>query len=136
MKNDARITPGEPVDDGGDEACRERGGGSDPHFAGGRVGEEFDVLHALPQLIEGGMAAVEHGAPVLGEFDAARVSLKQSHAEGVLQVADRARDDRVGDGEWLAAFAMLPDCATASRMCRSLSLIRRPIRSFQRMVVP
>src|SRR5215813_12899655 len=33
----------------------------------------------------------------------------------------------------LAAFAMLPDCATASRTCRSLSLIRRPIRSFQRM---
>src|SRR5215813_14687316 len=32
-----------------------------------------------------------------------------------------------------AAFAMLPDCATASRTCRSLSLIRRPIRSFQRM---
>jgi len=35
---------------------------------------------------------------------------------------------------WLAALAMLPDCATVSRMCRSLSLIRRPIRSFQRMV--
>ena len=31
---------------------------------------------------------------------------------------------------------MLPHCATASRMCRSLSLIRRPIRSFQRMVRP
>src|SRR3954453_13741863 len=31
---------------------------------------------------------------------------------------------------------MLPDCATASRMCRSLSLIRRPIRSFQRMGHP
>src|SRR5438132_8826981 len=32
----------------------------------------------------------------------------------------------------MAAFAMLPDCATARRMCKSLSLIRRPIRSFQR----
>src|SRR5712671_3659791 len=28
---------------------------------------------------------------------------------------------------------MLPDCATARRICRSLSLIRRPIRSFQRI---
>src|SRR5206468_2932263 len=37
---------------------------------------------------------------------------------------------------WLAARAMLPDCATASRTCRSLSLIRRPIRSFQRMGRP
>src|SRR5262249_7933194 len=34
---------------------------------------------------------------------------------------------------WLAALAMLPDCATASRICRSLSLMRRPIRSSQRM---
>src|SRR5262249_4307951 len=36
----------------------------------------------------------------------------------------------------LAAFAMLPDCATAKRICRSLSLIRRPMRSFQRMIAP
>ena len=61
--------------------------------------EEFDVLDALPQLIEGGMAATEHGAPILGELDAARIALQQTHAEGVLQFADRARDDGMGDGE-------------------------------------
>ena len=74
-----------------DEARAERGGAPDPHLARGRVGEELDVLDALPQLIEGSMAATEYGAPVFGEFDAVRISLQETHSEGVLQLADRAR---------------------------------------------
>ena len=61
--------------------------------------KSFDVLYALPQLIEGGVAATEHRAPVFGEFDATRISLQKTHTERVLQVADRARNHGVGDGE-------------------------------------
>ena len=35
-----------------------------------------------------------------------------------------------------AAFAMLPRCTTASRMCRSRSLRRRPFRSAHCIVGP
>ena len=76
MKHHAWKTPREAIDDGRDEARAERGGAPDPHLARGRVGEELDVLDALPQLIEGSMAATEYGAPVFGEFDAVGISLQ------------------------------------------------------------
>src|ERR1700726_1405273 len=36
------------------------------------------------------------------------VSLKETHAEGVLQLADRARDDRVRDGEFIRRLRHAP----------------------------
>jgi hypothetical protein len=80
-KIDARIAPGEPIYHCGNEACRQRSAACNPNFPSGRVGKEFNVLHALPQLVEGGVAASEHGAPELGEFDAVRVSLKKTYTE-------------------------------------------------------
>ena len=133
MKHHAWIAPREAIDDGRDEARAERRGAPDPHLARGRVGEELDVLDALPQLIEGSMAATEYGAPVFGEFDAVRISLQETHSEGSLIERETTGWETAMA---LAAFAMLPNCATARRMCRSLSLIRRPIRSFQRMSIP
>ena len=77
----------------------------------------------------------EHGAPVFGELDAVRIALQQAHAEGVLQVVIERCHHRMRDGKLFAAFDMLPHCATARRTCRSRSLIRRPIRSLQRMLL-
>src|SRR5262245_13935372 len=85
MNHNARMAPGKPIDDGRYEARGQRGCGSDPYCARGRIGEEFDVLHALPQLIEGRVTAVEHGAAELRELDAARVPLEQTYTKGVLQ---------------------------------------------------
>src|SRR5215510_9907369 len=50
-------------------------------------------------LVEGGVAAVEHGAAKLGQLHAVRISFQETHTEGVLQFTDRARDDRVRDSE-------------------------------------
>ena len=47
MKHDARMAPGEPIDDGGNEAHGPKGVASNPHFPGRRVGEKLDVLHRL-----------------------------------------------------------------------------------------
>src|SRR4051794_30407242 len=108
MKHHARMAPGETIDDGRDEARTERRGASDPHLTRGWVGKEFDVLNALPQLVESCMAAIEHGAPVFGELDAVRVSVQETHPESLLQLPDRARDDRVGDSEFTRRLRHAP----------------------------
>src|SRR2546430_3593233 len=41
-KRHPRMTPGEPVDDGRDEAGSKWRAGPDPHFARGRIREGFD----------------------------------------------------------------------------------------------
>src|SRR5262245_30212661 len=76
VKHDAGMTPRKPVNDSRHEARGQRWCGSDPHFAHGRVGEELDILHTLPQLVEGCVTAVEHGAAKPRELDAAWISLE------------------------------------------------------------
>src|SRR5256885_8250836 len=88
MKHDARIAPGEPVDDARNEARGEKGAASDPHFASRRVGEKLDVLHALVQVIEYGCSAIEQGAAELGWLDSLRDAVEQAHAQGMFQVCD------------------------------------------------
>ena len=88
MKHDARIAPGEPVDDAGNETRGEKGAASDPHFTSCRVGEKLDVLHALVQVIEYGCSAIEQRAAVLGWLDALRVAIEQLHAKGMFQFRD------------------------------------------------
>ena len=78
------------------------------HFARGGIGKKLDVLDALPQLVKGGMAAAEHGAAKLGQLHAVRISLQKTHAECVLQFADRARDDRVRDSELIGRLRHAP----------------------------
>jgi hypothetical protein len=63
----------EPVDNGRDKARNVRRRAADPDFACGGVAEGFDVLDTLPQLVEGGMAAAENGAPAFGELNTCRV---------------------------------------------------------------
>ena len=36
------------------------------------------------------------------------VSIQETHPEGVLQIADRARDDRVGDGKFIRRLRHAP----------------------------
>src|SRR4029079_2424833 len=81
VEGDPRITPCQTVNHGRDKACGDRRRCPDAYIARAWVGEKIDVLDALPQLVEGGVAAAEHGAAVVGEFDSTRVSLQQAHSE-------------------------------------------------------
>jgi hypothetical protein len=53
------MPSGRHVDGGGDESGGERDRGCDPDFPSGLVGQEFDVLDALPRLVERGNTAFE-----------------------------------------------------------------------------
>ena len=99
VKHHARVATVEPVHDRRNETRSEWMGTADPHLANPGIGQEFDVLHTLPQLIERGIAAAEHGAPICRKLDTTRISLQQTNAEGVLEFADRARDDGMGYGQ-------------------------------------
>jgi hypothetical protein len=76
MKDDARISPAEPLDDGRNEARGHQGRASDPHFSSRRVGEELDVLQALPQVVEYRHAAIEQRAAVFGWLDALAMAIE------------------------------------------------------------
>src|SRR5438132_549522 len=100
MKHHSRITPVQPIDNCGDEACEQWRSTADPHLPHAWIGEEFNVLDTLPQLVKGGMAAVDYGAAELGEFGTMRVTLQETHTKRMLQVADRSRYNRVRDCEF------------------------------------
>jgi hypothetical protein len=89
MEYDARMAPRETIDDSGNEARGQKGSASDPHFSDSGVGEKFDVLDALAQVIEYGHAAIEQGVAVLGRLDPLAVAVEQPHAERMLQFPDR-----------------------------------------------
>ena len=59
LKHHAWVAPRKSIDDGRDEARAKRRRAPDPHFARGWVGKKLDVLDALPQFVEGSMAAIE-----------------------------------------------------------------------------
>src|SRR5262249_7349115 len=109
MRYDARMAPGKPFDDAGNETRSERGSASNPHLSSRRVGEKLDVLHALAQVIEYGRSAIEQRATVLRRLDPLAVAVEQAHAEGMLQFRDRSRNRRLGAVE---AFRRLPHAAS------------------------
>ena len=92
MKHDARIAPGKPIDDGGNEARGEMKSASDPHFSGLGVGEKLDVFDALTQSIEDGRSAVEQRATIPGRLNPFAVAIEQANAERMLQFRDRSRN--------------------------------------------
>src|SRR6266550_6510400 len=78
---DAGVLPTEPA-----EHCRDQPGNEvlvagDPHFADGGIGQEFDALHALAQLIEHSRATAEQGATVLSRLNSLATAIKQAHAK-------------------------------------------------------
>jgi hypothetical protein len=92
VKDDARIAPRKPIDDGGNEARGEMESAPDPHFSGLWVREKLDVLDALAQGIENSRSAVEQRATIPGRFNALAVAIEQANAERLLQFRDRSRN--------------------------------------------
>jgi len=90
LKDEAGISAGEPVDDGANEAHRSGDGSSNSHFPGRWIGEEFNVLDALPELIESRDPSIDDRAAIWSCLDAPRAPIKKTHAKSVLQVCDRS----------------------------------------------
>ena len=80
MTHDARISSRQSVDHSCDESGAPTDRRRDPDFPRRRVGEEFNVLHALPQFIEYGNAAPDERAAVRRRRNAARAAIKKTHA--------------------------------------------------------
>src|SRR5262249_48591023 len=88
IKYNARKASGQPVDNARNKARGEKGSGSDPHFAGRGVAEEFNVPDTLPQFVKHGNAAFEQRGTVDRRLSAVTVTFKQAHAQRVLKVGD------------------------------------------------
>lgn len=76
MKVHFRIAQGHLRERGRDEACRQRLGGAESNLAGGRIGERFKSLDALPQVVEDGDATLPQGAAIICERDAAPAAIE------------------------------------------------------------
>jgi predicted nucleic acid-binding Zn ribbon protein len=59
-----------------------------------RVGEKFDVLDALSQLIEGRNTSLEDCDAKLRRLNAAPATIEKTHAKRVLDVGNCFRNDR------------------------------------------
>src|SRR5258706_485802 len=88
-KHDAGKAPGQPIDNRGHEARGQNVVASDPHVAGLGVGQEFDVLHALPQLVEDSDAALEQRSAVARRLSAVAVAPAPAHPQPRLEVGGR-----------------------------------------------
>src|SRR5262245_24255272 len=84
----------------------EREGGLDVTDAG--VDEKFDVLDALPELIERCNAVFDEGAAILRRLDAARTAFEKTHPDRVFQVGNRSRNSRLGRPEALLFLGLPP----------------------------
>src|SRR5262245_53713492 len=69
---------------------------SDSHFSNGWIGEKLDVLPGLTEFIERSRSAIEQDPPVLGQLDALRVAVEQSHTNSPFQFRDRPRNGGLG----------------------------------------
>src|ERR1041384_6403363 len=90
MEHDARIASREPIDEIRNKARGQKGAAADPNLPGRRIGQKFDILRRLAQVVEHSRAASEQGATVLGWLDTLGVAVEQSHANGALQTCYRS----------------------------------------------
>src|SRR6266436_4813621 len=73
---------------------------ANPHFPGRRIGEEFNVLHALPQLVEDDGTAFEQRSTVDRRLGAMTVAFKQAHAEHMFVYKVHFPNGRTRDEKW------------------------------------
>jgi len=88
IEAEARVLSGKPVDDSGDKADRDGDRRGDPHLSCRRIGKEFDIAYRLPEFIENGGSSADHQPTEFGCLHAVRVTIKQRHAQHVLEVCD------------------------------------------------
>src|SRR5262249_23921717 len=89
MKDSARISPGQWVEDGGNKARSNDDSSYQRSPARRGVGEELYLLHALPQLVERHETTVEKCAPIECGLDTLRAAIEESDAERVFHIGNR-----------------------------------------------
>src|SRR5437763_12107958 len=104
LDGNARMPSRESVDNPRGEPCGQRVDASDTDIAGRRIGEGFDLSHALPQLIERGKPMSEHRMTVCGRFDTLSAALKETHAQRMLHIRNRLLHHRMLDRMLCCSF--------------------------------
>ena len=74
-------------------------------IARGRIGQKFDIADGLPQLIEHRDASADHQPAERGRLHTVQVTIKQGHAEHVLEVCDGPRNGRLRCAELLCRLS-------------------------------
>jgi hypothetical protein len=90
LKGETGISPGEPIDNAGNETHRDSDRSSNPHFSRRRIGEKFYVLDALPKLIERRSPSNDERAAIWSCLDPSFATIKKAHPECVFQVCNRS----------------------------------------------
>jgi hypothetical protein len=85
------------LDNGWQEPCRVNFTAPDSKLSGRWIGQELNLLHALPKVVEGGDAAVEQGTAVHRRLDSMRTAIEKTDADRMFQLPDRLRHYRLGD---------------------------------------
>src|SRR5262249_18367989 len=123
----ARIFGGIPFDDGWKQRGDRRLVRADSHFADRRVGQEFDVPHALLEFVEAMLRRSNTSAYIVGVMP---LALRSSR--GTRRICSRFAMASETAGCDMASrrapFAMLPASTTVDRMKRSRIRRRRPSR--------
>jgi hypothetical protein len=81
--------PGKPLEYGRNDRGCDGLGRPDPRFSGGWVGEEIDVLHALPQFVEDRDAAFDEASAIGCRLHAVPRAVEQAHPERTFEIRDR-----------------------------------------------
>src|SRR5262249_33231215 len=91
IEHNAWIATGEPIDYRKSRPGRRALGATDPQLSRRRVGQEFDVPHALSDFMQDRAARLDARAAVVRRFDAAPAAVEKPNAERVFQICDRSR---------------------------------------------
>jgi hypothetical protein len=80
VEDELGIFARKPIHDCRDESRHHDFGASESYFTGSWIGQGFDTLDALSQIIEHSDSAVQQSAPIDRWFDAAGAAIEQSDA--------------------------------------------------------
>jgi hypothetical protein len=105
MKCDPRILPREAVNHGCDYGGSKRFGGSNSQFTCRRIGEEIEILNALPQFIEYRDSALDEGATMRRRFDTLARAFQETHPEHMFELGNQFRDRGLGHVESACRFS-------------------------------
>ena len=119
------MLQGELLDDSKDGSGRHSLRASDPQFSDRRIGEEFDVLHALSKLIERRETPFDENAAIRRRLNAAWTAFEPECSRSAIALEMAGWDVCRRS----AALCMLPASTTAMSTRTSYSLRRRSMPS-------
>jgi hypothetical protein len=77
---------------------------SNSHLSDARIGQEIDLLDALPEFVERDVAVLEQSMCVDRGLDASGAAVKQTYPKHILQAGNRFRYRRLGHPEVTRPF--------------------------------